>query len=247
MFFAGLPSDIAEYIQASSRVGRTHVGFVFLIPTPQSRRDRYVVETHDIFHRFLERMIAPPAVERWAENAIRRVLASLVQTWAILEENAGFIAARDDAKGRAVSYEVTSPLVRASKDDLTGIVDTIGDFALQALGFHGRQGQGAPVYADIYRALVERELTNLARSLRTLEGPMRMQQYWEDQTATLKPPMTSLRDVDEAGYITAGAFDELARGTRSVSADDLLHVMRIIRHQRGANGELDADNAAGGE
>ena len=40
MFFAGLPSDIAEYIQASSRVGRTHVGFVMLIPTPQSRRDR---------------------------------------------------------------------------------------------------------------------------------------------------------------------------------------------------------------
>ena len=69
MFFAGLPSDIGEYIQASSRVGRTHVGFVMLLPTPQNRRDRYVVETHDIFHRFLERMIAPPAVERWAENA----------------------------------------------------------------------------------------------------------------------------------------------------------------------------------
>lgn len=246
MFFAGLPSDIAEYIQASSRVGRTHVGFVFLVPTPQSRRDRYVVETHDIFHRFLERMIAPPAVERWAENAIRRVLASIVQTWAILEENAGFITAQDTAKGRAASYEVTRPLERASKDDLTGIVDRIGAFALQALGYEGRQGQGAPVYADIYRALVERELTNLARSFRTLEGPMRMQQYWEDQTATLKPPMTSLRDVDEAGYITAGAFDELARGTRSVNADDLLHVMRIIRRQRGANGELDADNAAGG-
>jgi hypothetical protein len=41
MFFAGLPSDIAEYIQASSRVGRTHVGFVMLLPTPQNRRDRY--------------------------------------------------------------------------------------------------------------------------------------------------------------------------------------------------------------
>src|SRR3546814_17309527 len=27
MFFAGLPADIAEYIQASSRVGRNHVGF----------------------------------------------------------------------------------------------------------------------------------------------------------------------------------------------------------------------------
>ena len=37
MFFAGLPSDVAEYIQASSRVGRTHVGFVMLIPTPQKQ------------------------------------------------------------------------------------------------------------------------------------------------------------------------------------------------------------------
>ncbi len=35
MAFAGMPSDIAEYIQASSRVGRTHVGFSLLVPTPQ--------------------------------------------------------------------------------------------------------------------------------------------------------------------------------------------------------------------
>src|SRR3546814_16773029 len=48
MFFAGLPADIAEYIQASSRVGRNYVGFSMLVPTPHSRRDRYVVETHEI-------------------------------------------------------------------------------------------------------------------------------------------------------------------------------------------------------
>ena len=54
MFFAGMPADIAEYIQASSRVGRAHVGTSVLIPTPQQRRDRYVVEIHDIFHRFLD-------------------------------------------------------------------------------------------------------------------------------------------------------------------------------------------------
>jgi hypothetical protein len=109
MFFAGLPSDIAEYIQASSRVGRTHVGFVMLIPTPQSRRDRYVVETHDIFHRFLERMIAPPAVERWAENAIRRVMASVVQAWAILRENQAFVHAADNAKSRTDCFETIVP------------------------------------------------------------------------------------------------------------------------------------------
>ncbi len=52
MFFAGMPSDIAEYIQASSRVGRTHIGFVVLVPTPQRRRDRHIVHVFDIFHRF---------------------------------------------------------------------------------------------------------------------------------------------------------------------------------------------------
>jgi hypothetical protein len=48
MFFAGLPSDIAEYIQASSRVGRTHVGFSLLVPTPHSRRDRYHRNTRSV-------------------------------------------------------------------------------------------------------------------------------------------------------------------------------------------------------
>src|SRR6185295_879099 len=62
MAFAGMPSDIAEYIQASSRVGRSHDGFSMLVPTPQARCDRFVVGVHEAFHRLLERMIAPPAV-----------------------------------------------------------------------------------------------------------------------------------------------------------------------------------------
>lgn len=242
MFFAGLPSDIAEYIQASSRVGRTHVGFVMLVPTPQSRRDRYVVETFDIFHRFLERMIAPPAVERWAENAIRRVLASIIQAWAVLEENAAFVAAPDTRKARLASFEVTTPLATRAKQDLTGLVNEVGEFVLRGIGFEGRGAtqQGRPVYQDIYRALVERELTSFGRSLRTLEGALRLQEYWRDASAVMKPPMTSLRDVDEAGLITAGAYDALARA-RTVAPDDLIHVMRVIRQQRGAVAELDAE------
>jgi superfamily II DNA/RNA helicase len=120
MFFAGLPSDIAEYIQASSRVGRTHVGFVMLLPTPQSRRDRYVVETHDIFHRFLERMIAPPAVERWAENAICRVFASYIQVWAITKEGVEFIRTADASKERAPQFDYVGRLTIGSSPRTSG-------------------------------------------------------------------------------------------------------------------------------
>src|ERR1700689_1414423 len=101
MFFAGLPSDIAEYIQASSRIGRTHVGFSLLVPTPQTRRDRFVVEVHESFHRLLERMISPPAVERWADRAIDRTIPSLVQMWlAGVRHQERFVAAPADQKAR---------------------------------------------------------------------------------------------------------------------------------------------------
>jgi hypothetical protein len=205
MFFAGLPSDIAEYIQASSRVGRTHVGFVMLIPTPQSRRDRYVVETHDIFHRFLERMIAPPAVERWAENAIRRVLASRVQTWAIMEENRSFIRAADTAKAGTDCFETISPVPALIRRDPTGFSAQLGDFILRAIGFQGRgpDALGRPVYAELYRSLVEHEVSRFTSSVRNFDTTLRLYEYWEDSAAPFKPPMTSLRDVDEAGMIAA--------------------------------------------
>lgn len=247
MFFAGLPSDIAEYIQASSRVGRTHVGFVMLIPTPQSRRDRYVVETHDIFHRFLERMIAPPAVERWAENAIRRVLASLIQTWAILRESRQFIEARDADKTTVRSYEVVAPIGALARSDLPAFITEIGDFILRAIGFEGRGAsqRGRPVYTDLYRRLVDHEITRFAQSMRTIETPMRLSAYWTD-APTFRPPMTSLRDVDEAGVISAAAFDANARqGPRWINQDNLISVMRAIRSQRGSAAETDPEGIVG--
>lgn len=244
MFFAGLPSDIAEYIQASSRVGRTHVGFVMLIPTPQSRRDRYVVETHDIFHRFLERMIAPPAVERWAENAIRRVLASIIQAWAVLRENEGFISAPDAQKVRTDCFETIQPIRTLIRNDPTGFINELGTFALNAIGFLGRSpnGLGRPVYGELYRALIDQEINRFVASIRNFETPIRLFEYWDDSAAVYKPPMTSLRDVDEAGLIVPAAFDaRVTRGGRSIAPDDLIHVMRAIRQQRGVVAETDGD------
>src|ERR1700730_1795573 len=120
MAFAGMPSDIAEYIQASSRVGRTHVGFSLLIPTPQTRRDRFVVEVHESFHRLLERMIAPPAIERWADRAIDRTIPSLVQMWlAVVRHQERFAAAAEGQKAQITlptTVEQVDRLLRAPAD-----------------------------------------------------------------------------------------------------------------------------------
>jgi hypothetical protein len=198
------------------RFNSTHVGFVMLLPTPQNRRDRYVVETHDIFHRFLERMIAPPAVERWAENAIKRTMASYVQAWAMLREARDFIA-KDDAR----KFEV-------------GHMDQVNRLAAMEKRDSGFAGKGAthlgsPHYEEFYRGLVDKQVENFARDISNRGTISSLRDYWKDLPA-FKPPMTSLRDVDEAGYIVAAARDPLAKGkTTEVDRRDLAKVMRAIR------------------
>ena len=127
--FAGLPSDVAEYVQASSRVGRTHVGVSILVPTPQRPRDVHVVGIHDVFHRFLERMVQPAAVDRWGENAILRVLASALQVKVCAIDHFQRLArARDDgARARAwdsggipaISERLTQQNFVATQNDVT--------------------------------------------------------------------------------------------------------------------------------
>jgi hypothetical protein len=246
MFFAGLPSDIAEYIQASSRVGRTHVGFVMLLPTPQNRRDRYVIETHDIFHRFLERMIAPPAVERWAENAIKRTMASYVQTWAMLREAHDFVNQNDGRKADVAHMDQISRLATMARRNHVGLCEDLGGFMLRASGFAGKGASklGAPHYEDFYRALVEKQVDTFVRDIASRGTVASLYDYWKDLPA-FRPPMTSLRDVDEAGYIVAAARDPLARGrSTDVDRQDLARVMRAIRTQRGSASEMDADGGS---
>ncbi len=248
MFFAGLPSDIAEYIQASSRVGRTHVGFVMLLPTPQNRRDRYVVETHDIFHRFLERMIAPPAVERWAENAIKRTMASYVQAWAMLREARDFIVKDDTVKFEVAHMDQVSRLAAIEQRDHLGFTKELVSFVLRASGFAGKGALhlGSPHYEEFYRGLVDKQVENFARDISGRGTISSLRDYWKD-IPVFKPPMTSLRDVDEAGYIVAAARDPLARGrTADIDRRDLAKVMKAIRTQRGSASELDADGGSNG-
>ncbi|SDE57232.1 DEAD/DEAH box helicase family protein [Kordiimonas lacus] len=248
MFFAGLPTDVAEYIQASSRVGRTHVGFVMLLPTPQNRRDRYVVETHDIFHRFLERMISSPAVERWAENAIKRTLASHIQAWVMLEEIKDFFARTDSQKSASILMDQVSRLSSMAKNGSLAFRDNLGDFILRSIGFqgHGPNKIGAPHYADFYSGMIEKQVDNFVQDLSKRNVSGTLVDYWEDLPA-LQKPMTSLRDVDEAGYIVAAGRDPQAASRKTdINRSDLAEVMRTIRTQRGFASDLDAEGGANG-
>ena len=222
MFFAGMPSDIAEYIQASSRVGRTHVGFSMLIPTPQNRRDRFIVEVHESFHRLLERMIAPPAIERWADKALERVIPSLFQTYF-----AGVLYQQDWVQKGNARFPKTA---RALNEELSSqraeqVVKACHDFVARALGVEKLEDENQLNYA---KNLVTKQVNAIQGVLKSGDYTAELSKFWADQRNHLHRPMTSLRDVDEVGKITAA----LHTTKSTTTLDKFGAAMAFIRKRR---------------
>ncbi|ABD07237.1 Helicase-like [Rhodopseudomonas palustris HaA2] len=245
MAFAGMPSDVAEYIQASSRVGRTHVGFSLLIPTPQTRRDRFIVEVHEAFHRLLERMISPPAVERWADRAIGRTIPSMVQTWLSgVRYNERFVATADDQKATVnmpSTVEAAARLLRNRPD-----FDDCVRFVANAVGIGA--ATGAPTNPDYYGDLVRSQIDRIRQVLDSKSYTGSLNDFWKATNTGLVRPMTSLRDVDVQGRIQGS---RLSQKNRPITDEQLLGAVTMIRNRcvsrrrrYGATSELD-DGADG--
>jgi hypothetical protein len=247
MVFAGMPADIAEYIQASSRVGRLHVGFSLLVPTPQARRDRFVVGVHEAFHRLLERMLAPPAVERWADRALQRTIPSLIQTWlAGVHYQRLFAAASDTAKTH-VRFPGTVEAVDAVFKGASGNrnFDACVDFVQRAIGTDAASngpGNAERYYRDLVRAGVNEVRVEIASDRFT--GPLR--DFWANDQNPLKRrrPMLSLRDVDEAGIIQGSG---LTLRNKRLKPSELAAAMAVLRNRGVSRGRQTALSETDGE
>jgi hypothetical protein len=76
--FAGFTRLVAEYIQASARVGRTYPGISIFVVTPQNERDRSIFDRFAKFHEYLDRLVDPSAIIRWTEPALQRTIPGLL-------------------------------------------------------------------------------------------------------------------------------------------------------------------------
>lgn len=229
MFFAGMPSDIAEYIQASSRVGRTHVGFSLLVPIPQRYRDRFVTEIHDIFHRFLERMILPASIDRWAEKALVRVMPSFFQEFvAGVQVINSICMAENDRKSRvhAQSWATETRAYLAQPEN----VASVQRFMEKALGFGFDPPPEGLAY---YKASLKQQINLYQQDLEKddLVTGTKLTKFFEMRDR-LNRPMTSLRDVDLPGLIHESAKD--AASSRA-GEGATLRAMQFIRRGTGAD------------
>ncbi|WP_411878570.1 helicase-related protein [Polaromonas sp. YR568] len=74
MTMDGVPEETAEYIQASSRSGRKHIGLVIVVLAGFSMRATSIYHRFLEYHQHLDRMVSPVPVNRFAKYAAQRTL-----------------------------------------------------------------------------------------------------------------------------------------------------------------------------
>jgi len=78
MLLNGMPKNIAEYIQASSRVGRSTKGLVITLFNPNRAREKSYFENFKTFHQTFYKAVEPLSITPFTENTINKMLTSML-------------------------------------------------------------------------------------------------------------------------------------------------------------------------
>jgi len=100
-----MPRNIAEYIQASSRVGREDLGLVVTLHNPFRTRDISHFERFKEFHEKMYCYIEPISITPFSHKAIDRYLALYLAT--IIRHTHPDLAKRDDANSLTINRAKT--------------------------------------------------------------------------------------------------------------------------------------------
>jgi hypothetical protein len=198
MLFNGMPKAMAEYIQASSRVGRVILGVVFMIFNPVRERDRSHFRYHAKFHEYLDRMVEPVAINRWSRYAARKTMPGLLMAQFLQVGNRDFW----DSGGAPRHLHDLARAKEAIKPTNAGGVGSVQrDSLLESLGrayFLDRDGAAevcSEVTSDLDTALGSLRAAGAAAGVAARGGPT--YRGTPDYLGLRYDPMLSLRDVAE--------------------------------------------------
>lgn len=134
MVVAGQPKATAEYIQATSRVGRSFPGLVLTVFNWSRPRDMSHYETFEHYHSSFYKHVEPLSVTPFSPGALQRGLAGLLVSMVRLrgvEFNPNTAASRITTSNSYVQEAIEAIAKRAEQIGLNSTAD--GDFCRQTL------------------------------------------------------------------------------------------------------------------
>jgi hypothetical protein len=176
-----VPGDVAEYIQASSRSGRRHVGLIVTVLPRHSRRAASIYQRFTEFHQHLDRMVGPIPVNRFARSALARTFPGVVLS---------ALYSRNLAEAPRVDLDT----VYALNSTLEPALDTsyITTLASQVYGLN--RGTYPPALEAQARVQIAEQAALFCAALARFRSSAE-KYLWRAFTPA---PMTSLRDIDAA-------------------------------------------------
>lgn len=181
MIFYGMPRQTAEYIQASSRVGRSHVGLVICCLHPVRERDRSHYNYFSKYHEYLGMLVEPVAINRWSRFSVTRTLPGLFMGYLLQ------VASQRVQGNPNLIYFVKQ--VRKMLNDGLISRDELVAFLKESYGVSAPQGPAESAFSREIENGVRRFIAQINIASPNVDFL---------SSAIAPAPMNSLRDVDEA-------------------------------------------------
>jgi hypothetical protein len=219
MVINGMTPAVADYIQVSSRAGRAHVGLVIVGYDRRKLRDLSFYRYFLKYHEFLDRLIAPVPVNRFAKFAVIRTVpglcsALLLHVYGRARHDA-HPQTPDSARPRVRSLAIAGELRRwwLGAEPPADKTLELAERVLRALGIGKRVLAPDGLGAITLQAIFDPGMEAVLRADAT-EEVLRQVTLMQGQTSGSTPsifrpePLTSFRDVDEPLEFSIGAASE---------------------------------------
>ena len=184
MVMDSIPEETADYIQASSRSGRRHVGLVIATLASYSLRASSIYHRFIEYHQHLERLISPVSVNRFAKFAALRTSPGIFA--GILLGRYGAIVHNQSFTKRRSAAEFLNPTLQSQLPRQIGREEI-------AASFEEAYALNQQIYPEGLEMRMKHVLDDrLGHFLHLIAGSRK-----EKLKDVLQPsPMSSLRDVD---------------------------------------------------
>ena len=204
MLMVGQPKLTSEYIQASSRVGRSYPGVAFIQYDATKSRDRSHYEQfrpyHDSFYKFVEPTGATPFSKPARERALHAVFVALMRNKSSLGDDRSAVYFDKEAFAGNIS-EIESFIVDRVKDissrsqnDLVNDFEDVRDELNEFVDYWQEAVEKSQDEGDIPLYFGRKHMVNPP-----IEGERRLlKQYHSSGKDDARETLTSMRNVDSS-------------------------------------------------
>ncbi|MGH3570603.1 MAG: hypothetical protein ACRDUW_02045 [Pseudonocardiaceae bacterium] len=155
MAVMGTPTQAAEIIQASARVGRVHPGLVINIANPTRDRDASVFRYYPEWIRYLDRLVHRVPVNRESLPVLQRVLSGGLMAWLLQVHDRAWITGGRRRRSLADSTGFADAVKLGALDTDMLIRDLTDGFGIKAVS----------AYHDMHRAAIKDWVENQMSTL----------------------------------------------------------------------------------